>query len=663
MERRRIMKRIRSIQFKVFICLFISFMVVFGYIVKTKYDQSFNELLYYSQSSTSDDYINYCTAISNKNGEYREFDLDKIKQGLSELPKDDSTKIYLLDTYGNPIEQYGYEKDDHLLIVHDPFVEINESDVDTDYSDDFYDARYYIDLSSLSSEQYQLLIETIKDVEKKEYDDIHLYFEGKIEELKNFKDTSQSTYNAKNRYYKVKPTFIHYNTDIFGQKKGNTVEAFYEAYVENGEVHLKKNEEEAYGDTRVSTSKINELSKKAVNEHFSNVYAGLATFLDDVSIDSNSQTAIKKTNEIATSLKKGTLTYASFTKILDNYSYSVLLLPLDEHHGYVEGQEPAPNALIAVFYDFQSGGRNQLKNDLFKDNFPLLLGGFLFIVLFSYLISYMTTRRIKEIDRVAMEITNNNFEGVLDTKGHDELSSLSSHINTMSSNLKRNIDALNLEIDQVKKMEQLRKEFIAQFTHEIKTPLAIINGNIDLLENVDDEDKKAKYIEVINKEIAVINDLVLQMLDLSKLEAKAITLDKKEIDLRELSEDIIDDYEQLLMDKKLKIEIQGEDVLIVGDRKRIEMVIQNYLSNAIKHAFINSTIKIKIKENEFSIENKGKQIDENRMDSIWESFVSDDQKGTGLGLAIVRNILELHEMSYGVYNLQGGVEFYFRWKK
>lgn len=657
------MKRIRSIQFKVFICLFISFMVVFGYIVKTKYDQSFNELLYYSQSSTSDDYINYCTAISNKNGEYREFDLDKIKQGLSELPKDDSTKIYLLDTYGNPIEQYGYEKDDHLLIVHDPFVEINESDVDADYSDDFYDARYYIDLSSLSSEQYQLLIETIKDVEKNEYDDIHLYFEGQIEELKNFKDTSQSTYNTKNRYYKVKPTFIHYNTDIFGQKKGNTVEAFYEAYVENGEVHLKKNEEEAYGDTRVSTSKINELSKKAVNEHFSNVYAGLATFLDDVSIDSNSQTAIKKTNEIATSIKEGTLTYATFTKLLDDYSYQVLLMPLYKYQGYTEGQEHTPEAFIAVFYDFQSGGRNQLRNDLITDNLPLLLGGFLFIVLFSYLISYMTTRRIKEIDRVAMEITNNNFKGVLDTKGNDELSSLSSHINTMSSNLKRNIDALNLEIDQVKKMEQLRKEFIAQFTHEIKTPLAIINGNIDLLENVDDEDKKAKYIEVINKEISVINDLVLQMLDLSKLEAKAVTLDKKEIDLRELTEDIVDDYEQLLMDKKLKIEIQGEDVLIVSDRKRIEMVIQNYLSNAIKHAFINSTIKIKIKENEFSIENKGKQIDEKRMDTIWESFVSDDQKGTGLGLAIVRNILELHEMSYGVHNLEDGVEFYFRWKK
>lgn len=73
-------------------------------------------------------------------------------------------------------------------------------------------------------------------------------------------------------------------------------------------------------------------------------------------------------------------------------------------------------------------------------------------------------------------------------------------------------------------------------------------------------------------------------------------------------------------------------------------------------------LKLKSKRMIFRLKIR-KQIDENRMDSIWESFVSDDQKGTGLGLAIVRNILELHEMSYGVHNLQDGVEFYFRWKK
>lgn len=646
------MKRLQSIQFKVFICLFISFMMVFGYVVKNKYDQNFNELVYNTDYTASDDYINFCNNIDSRNPNQVELDLQKIKKELSNLPKDNMTEICLLDANGKLIEQYGYNKKDRLLITSDLCSE-------GDNSNDYYDINYYIDLSELSDKQYKLLKDTIKDVNEKNYEDIDLSFEGHIEELQNFKETSSLVYNAKSRYFKVTPTFIHYNTDIFGAKKENLISATLEAYVDDGEYHLSNHGEAVNNIKNVSTLEMYQMCKDAINNHFSNIYVRLASFLDKDTIISKENK--KMTNEIASSIKEGSLTYATFTKLLDDYSYQVLLTPLYKYKGYTEGQEHAPEAYVAIFYDFQSGGRSQLRNDLIKNNFLLLLGGCLFIILFSYFISYMTTKRIKEIDRVAMEITNNNFEGVLDTKGHDELSSLSSHINTMSSNLKRNIDALNLEIDQVKKMEQLRKEFIAQFTHEIKTPLAIINGNIDLLENVDDEIRKEKYIEVINKEIAHINDLILQMLDLSRLEAKAITLDKKEIDLRELTEDIIDDYEQLLMEKKLKVEIQGEDVLIVGDRKRIEMVIQNYLSNAIKHAFINSTIKIKIKENEFSIENRGKQIDENRMDTIWESFVSDDQKGTGLGLAIVRNILELHEMTYGVVNLDDGVKFYFRW--
>ena len=97
----------------------------------------------------------------------------------------------------------------------------------------------------------------------------------------------------------------------------------------------------------------------------------------------------------------------------------------------------------------------------------------------------------------------------------------------------------------------------------------------------------------------------------------------------------------------------------IGYRLNVFFFTQMMLGTTHLHKIF----KIKIKENEFSIENKGKQIDEKRMDTIWESFVSDDQKGTGLGLAIVRNILELHEMSYGVHNLEDGVEFYFRWKK
>lgn len=87
-------------------------------------------------------------------------------------------------------------------------------------------------------------------------------------------------------------------------------------------------------------------------------------------------------------LKKGTLTYATFTKLLDDYSYQVLLMPLYKYQGYTEGQEHAPEAFVAIFYDFQSGGRNQLRNDLIKDNFPLLFRWFLiycFIFIFDFL--------------------------------------------------------------------------------------------------------------------------------------------------------------------------------------------------------------------------------------------------------------------------------------
>ena len=605
------MKKIRSIQFKVFICLFISFMVVFGYVVKNKYDQSFNELVCSTDYTASDDYIDFCNTIDSRGPNQVELDLEKIKKELSNLPKDNMTEICLLDAKGKLIEQYGYNKKDRLLITSDLCSE-------GDNSNDYYDINYYIDLSELSDKQYKLLKDTIKDVDEKGYDDINLSFEGQIEELQNFKETSTLMYNAKSRYFKVTPTFIHYNTDIFGKKLGNSISATLYAYVDDGDYHLSCHGEVVNDIKEVSTLKMNQLTKDAINNHFSNIYVRLASFLDKDTITSKENK--KMSNGIASSIKEGTLTYATFTKLLDDYSYQVLLTPLYKYKGYTEGQEYAPEAYIAIFYDFQSGGRNQLRNDLIKDNFPLLLGGFLFIVLFSYLISYMTTRRIKEIDRVAMEITNNNFDGILDTKGHDELSSLSNHINTMSSNLKKKYRCFKSRDRSSKEDGTIKKKNLLP-THEIKTPLAIINGNIDLLENIDDGDKRNKYIEVINKEIGVINDLILQMLDLSKLEAKAVTLEKKEIDLKELTEDIIDDYEQLLMDKKLKIEIQAVDVLIVGDKERIAMVIQNYLSNAIKHALIESTIVVKIKENEFSIENKK----ENKLRKIewipFESFV------------------------------------------
>lgn len=150
---------------------------------------------------------------------------------------------------------------------------------------------------------------------KKAMIEINLCFEGQIEELQNFKETSQLIYNAKIRYFKVTPTFIHYNTDIFGKKQGNSISATLEAYVDDGDYHLSRHGEVVNDIKKVSTLKMNQLTKDAIDNHFSNIYVRLASFLDKDTITSKENR--KMTNEIATSIKEGTLTYATFTKLLD----------------------------------------------------------------------------------------------------------------------------------------------------------------------------------------------------------------------------------------------------------------------------------------------------------------------------------------------------------
>lgn len=636
------MKKIRSIQFKVFICLFISFMVVFGYVVKNKYTEYKNELYYSNyEENDSNEYVEYAKYLA----EQEFISLKDEKNILSKLPKSYESALCLLDSKGNLLQQYGLNENDCYLYAS----RLNHVD---EYSKGMME-YYYIDVSQFSKKQIKELKNNISSCQN--ISGINIYFSGQIEELNNFQMSSKSAETVKNRYFYVKPTYLKYNKDIFGVKQDSTVEVSLDVFYNKGKITVNNAIPSYSLDGILSVKQSNELIQKAMKTQFSGaIISGMSeseSSLDDKLSKYKDKDVIKK------SIQNNSLMDANFKMINQSNSYSCYIVRFNQPE---LSNQVSPGYLV-VFYDFSNVGIRSVYQWLFSENITLFIGGILFVLLFSLFISYMTTKRIKQIDQATLEISNNHFDVVLNTKGYDELSSLSSHINVMSSNLKRNIDALNLEIDQVKKMEQLRKEFIAQFTHEIKTPLAIINGNIDLLENVDDEIKKEKYIEVINKEIAHINDLILQMLDLSRLEAKAITLDKQKIDLRELTEDIIDDYEQLFMNKKLKIEIQGENVNLFGDRKRIAMVIQNYLSNAIKHADYESTIIIKITQGEFSVENKGKQIEKNRMDTIWESFVSDDQKGTGLGLAIVRNILELHEMSYGVHNLEDGVEFYFRW--
>ena len=226
----------------------------------------------------------------------------------------------------------------------------------------------------------------------------------------------------------------------------------------------------------------------------------------------------------------------------------------------------------------------------------------------------------------------------------------------MKNNLKSTIQQLNQEIERVKELESLRKDFINQFTHEMKTPLGIINGYSELIEESDSEEEKEKYLTIINRETERINRLIQSMLKLSRLEAGKVELKKEELDLEDIITETVDEYEVLLMKKNIRVEVDMKDKHIIGDKEQIATVLRNFLSNAIKHT---ETRIIITADRGVSVYNEGESIEEERLESIWYTFVTHDKSGSGLGLAICRSILELHDYRYGVINKDNGVEFYF----
>lgn len=302
---------------------------------------------------------------------------------------------------------------------------------------------------------------------------------------------------------------------------------------------------------------------------------------------------------------------------------------------------------------------NQIQHEINSIKMPIYIALFLLSFIASLLLSKMLTRHIKDISEATNKITQFDFDIKLKEYSYDEIGILSANINQMSLTLKETISNLNNEIQQVKHLEGLRKEFIANFTHEIKTPLAIINGYMELLEDIEDETKKNKYLEAINKETEHINQLVMSMLDLSRLEAGKTKLHKNIVDVEDILSEIIDSYLPLLKKKEIMLHMNIDESIVVADEKEIGKVFRNFLSNAIQHTPQKGQIFISLENHIFSIENEGEPLSEADQEVVFETYVSSDREGTGLGLAICKAILELHQFRYGVENTQKGVKFYF----
>ncbi|MBO9128310.1 HAMP domain-containing sensor histidine kinase [Bacillus sp. 165] len=298
------------------------------------------------------------------------------------------------------------------------------------------------------------------------------------------------------------------------------------------------------------------------------------------------------------------------------------------------------------------------------------------IILLSFYYSKMIAKPLIKINEVTKKIAAFDFSQKLPVVANDEIGSLSNSINTLSTNLKDQINQLQIanqqliqDVERERQLERTRKEFISGVSHELKTPLSVIHSFAEGIKdgvstNID------YYTDVILEEADKMNSLIIEMLELAKLESGTYKLSKETFCIDELIRQVMAKLAFSIEEKQLTVLIQTDEKMLVhANKNRIEQVIVNLLSNAIRYTPKQESITVSVHDYGsqimVSIYNKGTAIPEESLDKIWERFYRTDSSrsrvtgGTGLGLSIVKNILDLHNVKYGVQNRNDGVQFYF----
>lgn len=296
-----------------------------------------------------------------------------------------------------------------------------------------------------------------------------------------------------------------------------------------------------------------------------------------------------------------------------------------------------------------------------------------------FLFTQRFTRPILELNEIANRMSKLDFSKKYSAHTDDEIGELGSSINSLSyqldkaiSELKEANSKLTEDIERERKIDEMRKNFISNVSHELKTPIALIQGYAEGLKlNVnEDEENKEYYCDVIMDEADKMNVIVKDLLDLSQIESGSFKLEKKLFDISCLVENVLFKYGPILREKGLEVHYEVTDnTAVLGDLVRLEQVLTNYLNNAINHVDIKKIIRIStIVENNkvrVSVYNSGNNIPAESLEKIWISFYKLDKArtreygGTGLGLSVVRSIMERHANRFGVENKKDGVSFWF----
>ena len=448
-----------------------------------------------------------------------------------------------------------------------------------------------------------------------------------------------------------------------------------------------------------SKTKALESLYEVVNDYYNNEQTGdISSKLEKTAIQNNFDILIKDDQNVNvyTSNKDFFSTFSQMTEMTNNFNSGLGETIAKDYNYTIKKMRDTRNGISFIVLSSKLDNGYLLyaripitsiqESVKISNNFLYLMAG-LTILIAAVIVSYVTrkfTDPILELDKIAKKMANLDFSHKYRITGaDDEINNLGKSINLMSEKLEKTIKQLrstNIElerdIEEKSKIDEMRKSFISDVSHELKTPIALIQGYSEgLIENVNnDEESRKFYAEVILDETNKMDKLVKQLLELMKLEYGKREFNDKKFNIVEVEKEIIRKTQVIQEEKQVKVILDTPDEInVFADDFYIEQVIGNYMTNAIKHVEeVNGEKYIKI-QNEVDVDknkviirvfNTGKNIEEEHINRIWNRFYKVDQSrnrndgGTGIGLSFVKAVMQNYKKGYGVVNKENGVEFY-----
>ena len=312
----------------------------------------------------------------------------------------------------------------------------------------------------------------------------------------------------------------------------------------------------------------------------------------------------------------------------------------------------------------------EIYNEFFL--LAIIIIGFIGAII-MFLLGSCFVRPIYEILDISKRITNLDFSKKFQVRGDDEINVLGEQINMMSDRLSGNIrmlstanSALQGELAQKERVEQMRKEFLQNASHELKTPISVIASYTEMLKDklITEEEDREYYYNVIYEETEKMGNIVKNLLGMAQLESQSLNVQPESFDISDLLLDLLSTFRLHLEKNNIKLtENIEKNIIVYADRFLIERVITNYINNAILHIDNRKEMELTLcRDGEvvyLGVYNSTAEILDSQ--KIWTSFYkSDISSGNGLGLSIVKAIMQAHEKEYGFIQKENGVEFYIK---